>query len=187
MIETSVLERLEGAADSARLARLFDDHNRRLYRLACRLCRSREEAQDTVQETYLRIAASGCRVPESNPAEEAWLVRVLVNLCRDRWRRAKIRSQRQVSLAGTSWDSDPEPAYLARIAVRSALAQIEPRRRAILVLHELEGVEMAEVSRLLGVSPGTARWHLSKGRRELARLLFGANRRSGRKGNEIET
>ena len=177
MTETSVLERLEEVSDSSRLAQLFDVHNCRLYRLARRLSRSREEARDLVQETFVRIAGAGCRVPVGASAEEAFLVQVLVNLCRDRWRRAKVREKKSENPMGPAWDSDPESTYLVRIAVRAALAKLNPRRRAIVVLHELEGIDVLEIARLLGISPVTARWHLSKGRRELARILIGVNSR----------
>ena len=46
-----------------------------------------------------------------------------------------------------------------------------PRRRAILVLYELEGTPIGEIARLLGVTPVTVRWHLMRARREMARVL----------------
>ena len=48
------------------------------------------------------------------------------------------------------------------------------RRRAVVVLHELEGAPPARIARLLGLRPATVRWHLSVGRKELARLLLAA-------------
>src|SRR5512144_2452219 len=77
-----------------RLAGLFDAHYDRLYRLARRLVSEKDEAGDLVQETFLRAA----RAPESVPFgiashEEAWLVRVLINVRRDEWRKKEIRSR----------------------------------------------------------------------------------------------
>ena len=80
--------RMETAPE--RLAALFDTHHQRLYRLARRLAGDADEARDLVQETFLR-AARARRVPEGRAGEEAWLVRVLVNLCRDRWRQTADR------------------------------------------------------------------------------------------------
>ena len=76
---------------SARLALLFDTHHQRLYRLARRLSSSSEDARDVVQETFLRAARSPASLPVGAPNEEAWLVRVLINICRDRWRRNAVQ------------------------------------------------------------------------------------------------
>jgi RNA polymerase sigma-70 factor (ECF subfamily) len=83
---------------NTRLADLFDQHHRRLYRLARRLTGTREEAQDLVQETFLRVARSPSAVPAGSRSEEAWLVRVLVNVCRDQWRRKSSRRRLDESI-----------------------------------------------------------------------------------------
>ena len=66
-----------------RVAALFDAHHERLYRLARRLTPSVDDALDLVQETFLRAARSPRAVPFGSSPEEAWLVRVLINICRD--------------------------------------------------------------------------------------------------------
>jgi RNA polymerase sigma-70 factor (ECF subfamily) len=159
---------------AARLGILFDTHHQRLFRLARRLSRTAEDAQDLVQETFLRAARSPASIPDGTSREEAWLVRVLVNICRDRWRWTAVRQKTAdgsdvESLPGAS----PEPALLARAMVRDALQRLAPRRRAIVVLYELEGSAVADIARLLGVNAVTVRWHLSVARREMARALGG--------------
>jgi RNA polymerase sigma factor (sigma-70 family) len=156
----------------ARLGALFDAHHQRLYRLARRMSGS-EDARDMVQETFLRAARSPTSVPEGTPNEEAWLVRVLINICRDRWRRMAVQRQglRTGEFDRALQPSNPEPAIIARALVQRALAQLPPRRRAILVMYELEGCTIPAIARLLGVSAVTVRWHLSTGRREMARVL----------------
>ncbi len=52
-----------------------------------------------------------------------------------------------------------------------ALARLSPRRRAVVALHELEGTDVAEVARLLGISRATVRWHLAAARRDLKQFL----------------
>jgi RNA polymerase sigma-70 factor (ECF subfamily) len=158
--------------ETPRLGTLFDQHHRRLYRLARRLVPTAEDARDLVQDTFVRIAQSATTVPDGAQSEEAWLVRVLVNLCRDRWRmrarRAKLDHHRPPVAQATP---DPEAALVAHQIVWRALDAIAPRRRAVIVLHELEGAGIAEIARLLGISPVTVRWHLSRGRRELAGII----------------
>ncbi len=123
-----------------------------------------------MQETFLR-AARRRRLPAGDSAQEAWLVRVLVNLCRDRWRRREVRLRLRDRVPVAPAPPDPETAAVARATVQAALSRLAPRRRAILVLHELDGLPAGRIARLLRLRPATVRWHLSVGRRELSRLL----------------
>jgi RNA polymerase sigma-70 factor (ECF subfamily) len=167
---------LEPAAPE-RLARLFDAHQRRLFFLALRMASDREEAQDLVQEAFLRAARQPASVPEGEGPGEAWLVRTLVNLCRDRYRRRAVRARVLAPPGDAEPGTDhPEAAEVARATVKAALARLSPRRRAVVALHELEGIPVREVARLLGVAEVTVRWHLLAARRELARLLTGGGK-----------
>src|SRR5579863_8265864 len=76
-----------------RLAVLFDTHHDRLYRLARRLSWGADDARDLVQETFLRAARAPSAIPLGFSREEAWLVRVLVNVRRDEWRRTAVRKR----------------------------------------------------------------------------------------------
>jgi RNA polymerase sigma-70 factor (ECF subfamily) len=155
-----------------RLAGLFDAHHRRLFSLARRLSASSEDARDLVQETFLRAAAAPQRVPHGPGHEEAWLVRVLINLCRDRWRRARTaRKYLEGHPHAQDGSPDPETALLAHSDVWRAMTQLPPRRRAVVVMHEIEGVAAPRIARMLGIAPVTVRWHLLQGRRQLAAAL----------------
>jgi RNA polymerase sigma-70 factor (ECF subfamily) len=160
-----------------RLGALFDAHHQRLYRLARRLSGRAEDARDLVQETFLRAARAPGSIPAGPSHEEAWLVRVLINICRDRWRRNAVRA-RANALVGIeqAGGASPESSVIARTMIWGALDRLAPRRRAILVMHEIEGAGIPAIARLLGVAPVTVRWHLSRGRRELARILNGGTR-----------
>ena len=125
-----------------------------------------------MQETFLRAARSPESVPAGASHEEAWLVRVLINICRDRWRQVAVRRFHQPTLTPSRRViRHPESALIARSLVWHALGQLPPRRRAILILYELEGTGIPAIARLLGVTAVTVRWHLSVGRREMARVL----------------
>lgn len=155
-----------------RLGALFDAHHQRLYRLARRMSRNADDARDLVQDTFLRAARSPQSIPVGQ-GEEAWLVRVLVNLCRDRWRQQATR-QRLDALSGPPPQvavPNPEAALVARSVVQRALAELAPRRRAVVVMHELEGMSVEAIARTLGVAAVTVRWHLSRGRLQLANVI----------------
>jgi RNA polymerase sigma-70 factor (ECF subfamily) len=165
------LDTVHPRSATERLAGLFDLHHERLFRLACRLSSDREEARDLVQEAFLRAAQSPGSLPAGGAPGEAWLVRTLVNLCRDRYRRLGVRSRVHASLRREEESAHPENAAVIGTTVRTALGRLAPRRRAAIVLHELEGAPVREVARLLGIAEVTVRWHLLAARRELARAF----------------
>ena len=173
--EPAVALPVEAASDDRgeRLAALFDAHEERLYRLARRLAPGREEAQDLVQETFLRAAKALRSVPIGPANEEAWLVRVLINIRRDQWRRAAVsqRSAATLRAEATTYPAQLESALIAKRAVWAALDVLPPRRRAIVVMHELEGKSPPAIASVLGVTAMTVRWHLSMARRDLKRIL----------------
>jgi len=155
-----------------RLAALFDAHYDRLYRLARRLAADADAARDLVQDTFLRAARAPQSVPQGHASEEAWLVRVLINIRRDEWRRAAVRRRYDEA----AWPplgavGDHEAATAARELVWRALDALPPRRRAVVVMHEIEGLTIAAIASLVGISAVTVRWHLAAGRRDLARVL----------------
>jgi RNA polymerase sigma-70 factor (ECF subfamily) len=160
----------DGAAaqQQAWLGRLFTAHSDRLYRLARRLSPGADEALDLVQETFLRVARTPARPVAGT--EEGWLVRILVNIRRDQWRQEAVR-RRDAPRLRSELAVDPRPEYMVRLAVWQALEALAPRRRAVLVMHELEGLSAAAIASLLGITAITVRWHLARGRRELAQRI----------------
>jgi len=173
---TQVFPMASAGDPAGRLAALFDTHYGRLYRLARRLVPSSDDALDLVQETFLRAARSPKAVPLGARNEEAWLVRVLLNIRRDQWRHAAVRDRfnRNAIIGGSEFAGvgrDAEAAVIARAIVWKALDLLSPRRRAVIIMHELEGLEFSSIASLLGVSSITVRWHLSRGRQELARVI----------------
>jgi RNA polymerase sigma-70 factor (ECF subfamily) len=156
---------------SDRIAGLFDAHHQRLYRLARRLTHSADDALDLVQDTFLRAARAPGSVPFGAEPEEAWLVRVLINLRRDQWRKAAVQKRHDEPRPQGHSAPDHGSAVIARTTIWRALDLLPPRRRAVVVMHELEGLAVSTIASQLGISAITVRWHLSAGRRHLARVL----------------
>ncbi|MEO8484491.1 MAG: sigma-70 family RNA polymerase sigma factor [Acidobacteriota bacterium] len=166
------LDTLSPADHHDRLATLFDAHYDRLHRLARRLTPNADDAKDLVQETFLRTARRMTSMPDGFAREEAWLVRVLVNIRRDQWRQAATRRRHdEIHQPPALATRSDESAVIARATVWHALDALTPRRRAVIVLHELDDMPVPAIASLLGITAVTVRWHLSFGRRELARAL----------------
>ncbi len=169
--------RLSVSADE-RLAILFDTHYDRLYRLARRLSPSADDALDLVQDTFLRLAGSPLAIPVGGSFEEAYLVRVLVNLRKDQWRKEHVRAKHAERSVAAHDGGGSEASLIAHGDVWRALDTLAPRRRAVLVMYELEGVSAAEIATLLGIAAVTVRWHLFRARRELAAAVHAKGKTS---------
>ena len=99
-------------------------------------------------------------------------MRVLINIRRDQWRKASVRNHHALGRSSLAIGGrDPEAALIAKAAVWQALDVLSPRRRAIIVMYELEGLAIPRIAALLGISMITVRWHLSRGRRDLTGAL----------------
>ena len=117
-------------AAQQRLDTLFDSHADRLYRLARRLAPNADDALDLVQDTFLKVTQAWTEVPTGHAAEEAWLVRILVNIRRDQWRQEAVRRRNlpQLRRAATV-QPDPGDLYALQVDIWQALDTLPPRRR----------------------------------------------------------
>jgi RNA polymerase sigma factor (sigma-70 family) len=163
---------MAAAGGEERLEQLYDRFSARLFRFALRVSRDDGEARDYVHDAYMRAARDLRRVPQADGEAMAWLIRVVVNLARDRYRRTLVRDA-FARLAMRHETHDPRPALDAGEAVRGAMASLSPRQRAVVALHHLDGEPVADIAVTLDLSPATVRWHLADARRRLAVLLKG--------------
>ena len=153
---------------TAWIEELFESHQVALFRFAVRMTSDRELAWDLVQETFVRALDRGA--PTDDRAR-SWLMRTLVNLCRDEYRRRKVRRTHRVRARTDEAQRDASAPVEARLMLERAMRRLPPRRRAVVVLRELEGLTTRQVARLLGVSRATVCWHLAAGRRDLEKAL----------------
>ena len=149
--------------------RVYDDSYARLVGQLYGVCGDLAEAEDVVQEAFVRAVASGRRFDRvDNP--EAWLRTVAVNVARTRHRRRVVGDRLRRKVAA------PEPRHPAemtddRIALVAALGRLPVGQREALALHYLADLPVHEVARNLDVPLGTVKARLSRGRAALARLL----------------
>jgi RNA polymerase sigma factor (sigma-70 family) len=156
--------------DGEDVIRRFQEQRPRLRALAYRMLGSFPDAEDAVQEAWLRLRGSG---PVDNLA--GWLTRVVARLCLDALRAR--RSRREEPLAWHVPDpvvwpgeaSDPEDEALRREAVGLALLvvldRLRPPERVALVLHDVFSVPFEEIAEVVGRTPEAARQLASRARR----------------------
>ena len=147
--------------------RLYHAAAPRLIGQVYAMCGSRTEAEDVVQEAFIRAWQHRDRI-DADRAPEAWVRTTAMRLAVSRWRKSKN--------AITAWTrrADPhehEQAQPFDSALVAALNQLPAAQREAIVLHHLADLSVAQISRELDVPEGTVKARLSRGRAALAALL----------------
>jgi len=162
------------------LEQIFRGEIDALYRTALRVLGSREEAEDAVQDAYLRIAHPS--TPHAMPQNpRAWMFRVLRNLCIDRLRSRKSRL-RVVTEEGeietlsqhVADHRTPETELLSSDAldrVARAMDAMPSDLSEVLSLCTVEGLSYQECATIIGVPVGTIRSRLNRARQSLRTLV----------------
>jgi len=144
---------------------LYAAHAGRMKSIAYHLLRDRADAEDAVQEAFMKIYRGAEAIQlDSNPAP--WIYRILLNCCYDAGRKRRRRAEAPL-------ESEPAVKNQAplELAIRSALDRIEPQHRTVFWLFEAEGFRHSEVAAILEIPEGTSRKWLFEAKRELKRLL----------------
>lgn len=155
------------------LAGEFERHRPRLFGIAYRMLSSRTDAEDVLQDAYIRWhrgASEDVRSPE------AWLVTTVTRLCIDRLRAARTEREHYVGpwlpepLIGETApgaDARAELSSSLSIAFLVVLEQLEPDERAAFLLHEVFDTEYAEIAEILGKSEAACRQIVSRARKRV--------------------
>jgi RNA polymerase sigma factor (sigma-70 family) len=160
----------EGVVDGREVAaRLFAEHGDRLVGLACLLLRDQGEAEDVVQEAFLRLQRYAPSI-ETASREVAYLRSIVLNLARSRLRRQRLAVwKRPLALvAGAGPDEVVELRDEQRRVV-TALRRLPARQRECLVLRHYEELSDGEIAETLGLSITSVRTHLRRGKASLER------------------
>jgi len=168
-----------------RYAELVGRHQRRAARIAFHYMRDGAEADEAVQDAFVKAYSHLASFREELPFE-VWFTRILINGCLDR---IKARTRRERWIApmpeGPGGERDfaermpgrgpsPEDQLLARErreALSRALAKLPERQRSVFMLSHFEGCTSREVSALTGLNESTVRVHLFRAIRKLRTLL----------------
>jgi RNA polymerase sigma-70 factor, ECF subfamily len=151
----------------------FERYRPRLFGIAYRMLGSRADAEDILQDAYLRWhrgASEDLRSPE------AWLVTAVTRLCIDRLRAARAQREQYIGPwlpepligeAAPPADARAELSSSLSIAFLVVLEQLEPDERAAFLLHEVFDTEYAEIAEILGKSEAACRQIVSRARKRV--------------------
>jgi len=158
------------AGDQTAFAGLVRLHQRRAYLVARAIVTVHEDAEDAVQEGFVRAWQAIERL-DPNQGFGAWVNRIVANAALDITRRRKVRSTEELSDALQSPFRDPAQDAELKSRLAEALAQLPERARSVIVLHDVEGFTHMEIGEMLGIPGGTARSDLHHARQKLRKLL----------------
>ena len=148
-----------------RLEALIDTHTNTLYRTALAILGNPAEAEDAVQDTFLRYLETRPQLRDSEH-EKAWLLRVIINACRSRLRAAKRHPLTELLASYPA--HGPEES-----AVVEAVLALPPRERTAVHLFYYEGYSTQEIAALTGLREGSVRSRLTRARTRLRQVLKG--------------
>jgi RNA polymerase sigma-70 factor, ECF subfamily len=158
----------------------FDDFyrstSRRLLRYAFAMTGDRAEAQDVVQEAYIRAWRRWSRVGRFEHTE-SWVRLVVTRLCTDRWRRLRVR--RGAAAAHALAAPPTAPPGEDTVLLVAALRRLPAKQRRALCLFYLLDLTVAEIATEAGVPVNTVKSWLSRGRSALAEQLGSPAAREG--------
>ncbi len=154
-------------------------NNQRLYRAAWSILKNRADAEDAVQETYVK-AFTGPSPFAGQSSLSTWLTRIVINEALTRKRTAKRRKaaldQQEVVILEDHRSNQPAPdAPLLRNeltkALETAIAGLPEIFRTVLILREIEEMSVEETAQALGVLPQTVKTRLLRARQKLKAAL----------------
>jgi RNA polymerase sigma-70 factor, ECF subfamily len=175
---TLVAQTLHGDREAfAQLVLVYQD---RLFTTIVHVVHSRADAEDIVQEAFLR-AYTQLHTFRGDAAFHTWLYRIAMNVAGSRRRRGRVRGAiEHANDVSVNEPRDTRGLPSDRLEreerasqVREAFASLSKEHRTILVLRELEGLDYEQIAEVLGLTPGTVRSRLHRARLGLRERLHG--------------
>jgi RNA polymerase sigma-70 factor (ECF subfamily) len=175
--------------DSAAMGRLILKYQNRIYNIILKMCSNPDDAAELTQETFVKIIENIERF-ESKSAFYTWAFRIAVNLTLNYCQRSVRFSSKSLDSACEDYgqqaraqlkhllsdESSPDPAAVAQNKelsdmVSQAVMKLDEPQRTVLVLRDIEGMNYAQIAKVVGVALGTVKSRLSRARSNLRQIL----------------
>lgn len=172
MQDARLVERVR-QGDAEAYGALVSRHMRRAFSIAYRILEHREDAEDVVQDSFVRALERLEQLDRGRPFRP-WLLRIVVNQALNFRRARGIRTTAQLTetaaATGALPDRNAENTDL-RARLAEAMSMLPEKQRTIVQLADLEGLTSGEIGRIMDLADGTVRWHLHEARRALRDTL----------------
>ena len=145
---------------------LYEEYSQTLYRIAFTYLKNRYDAEDALQETFLRLIRGRVAFVDAQH-EKAWLIRTVSNVCRDM---LKAKSRHHLDLDAQTQLAAPEPEANALLA---AILALPGKYKTAVYLYYYEGYAVSEIADMLRQPPNTVKTWLFRARKTLKESLGG--------------
>ena len=145
---------------------LYEEYSQTLYRIAFTYLKNRYDAEDALQETFLRLIRGRVAFVDAQH-EKAWLIRTVTNVCRDM---LKAKFRHHLDLDAQTQLAAPEPEANALLA---AILALPGKYKTAVYLYYYEGYAVSEIADMLRQSPNTVKTWLFRARKALKESLGG--------------
>jgi RNA polymerase sigma-70 factor, ECF subfamily len=158
---------------------LIQRHQQRVFAVAARILRKREDVEDVSQQVFVKAYFSLKRF-DQRAAFSTWLYKITVNECWDLLRKKKVRplsyeadlseeQSRQMTVAEGAHSTEPDALTQleARERVQQLLGGLDERDRTMLILKEVEGLSIEEIGEVMDINANTVKVRLFRARRKV--------------------
>jgi len=177
------LAKLSQNGDRRAFAELVDLYKDKIYHLGFRMLGNTQEAEDVVQETFLRVYAN-LQAYDVTQKFSTWIFRIATNLCIDRLRKRRATYSLDADMPdseGTDWysmlpgnEETPEKRLIlseTQEQVRKAIEALPEKYKAVIVLRYLHDFSMKEIGEVLDMPISTVKTRVHRGREYLRKKL----------------
>ena len=174
-LEPDIIERCRKGERKAQM-QLYSLYYKRVYNSCYRILRNSLEAEDAMQESFLKVFSKLDKFQEEANLLEAWIVRIAINTSIDKLRKNELEFtpfQEGMEYSDSSDLEEDDWTWIAEKAeqIKSTIEQLPHKYRLILTLHLIEGFDFEEIAEILKQKPGTVRVQFLRGKERLITLL----------------
>ena len=169
-----LLIRRSQAGDEDAFAEIFHKYKNLVYKTAYLMLGSTEDAEDALQEIFVRVYRSLSTFRPSKGAFTTWLYRITVNHCLNQRRKRRLFTlplDRVSPTSSTEHTSSPESPLAEEETIQQALAQLSEKLRAVVILRYYQELSYAEIAQILDIPVGTVKSRLNSALRVLRKEL----------------
>lgn len=177
IVDKTMHDEARQRATEATVAALVSEYAGTLYRVAYSVLRNAADAEDAVQEAFLRVLRHRETLDEVRD-QRVWLIRIVWNIVLDRKRRAKTRPETddvaelaRVLPAGGLSAEERAAAAQHHASVLACVEQLPAKEREVLMLSAFEELTSVEIAEVLGITESSVRSRLFRARNLMAGLL----------------
>lgn len=156
---------MSDAFEQSSVQRIFEEYGEMLYKICIVMLKNAHDAEDAVQDVLIKYMVKK-PVFDTDSYEKAWLIRVAMNLCKDRLRFKRKHPQIDIESLHTTYAEESEERKVLEM-----LMNMPPRYKEILLLYYFEEYKSHEIGRMLRITESAVRKRLERGRNILKKSL----------------